>query len=228
MKSSGTYENHRLKQYDHILATAENLFITSGIDKVTVTDIIKTSRLMRSTFYRYFSNKEDVLQAIMQKHTTLFFNELSEKLRKSKSQNTYCAFQLFFKELLRKYEMEPNVFLFINLYKSSYMKQTSEFPALSTEKQISGYHPGSLIKLLLQNYPDESVRFLGTPYEMGVMLVYSSVSFASELVKNDRNINIKYNVSAQNIFPIYLDTLLSSIKREASNLANPKLILEKY
>jgi AcrR family transcriptional regulator len=59
------YRAHREKQRRHILATAETLFDERGIDRVTMTDITAASGLMVSTIYQYFSNKDEIVWAIV-------------------------------------------------------------------------------------------------------------------------------------------------------------------
>ena len=60
------YRAHREKQRRHILATAATLFDERGIDRVTMTDITAASGLMVSTIYQYFSNKDEIVWAIVQ------------------------------------------------------------------------------------------------------------------------------------------------------------------
>ncbi|KPV54902.1 hypothetical protein SE17_00940 [Kouleothrix aurantiaca] len=60
------YSAHREKQRRHILATAQTLFDQHGIERVTVADIIAASALMRSTIYQYFSNKDEMIWALVQ------------------------------------------------------------------------------------------------------------------------------------------------------------------
>jgi TetR/AcrR family transcriptional regulator, cholesterol catabolism regulator len=60
------YSAHREKQRRHILATAQTLFDQHGIERVTMADIIAASGLMRSTIYQYFSNKDEMIWALVQ------------------------------------------------------------------------------------------------------------------------------------------------------------------
>ncbi|MBL8097270.1 MAG: TetR/AcrR family transcriptional regulator [Anaerolineales bacterium] len=60
------YVNHRENQRDRILACARELFIDRGIQAVTLSDIAVAAHLTRATLYKYFTNKEDLAQAIFQ------------------------------------------------------------------------------------------------------------------------------------------------------------------
>jgi len=60
-----TYRAHRERQRRRILDAAERLFDEHGIDRVTMAEIISTSGLRASTMYQYFSNKDDIVWAIL-------------------------------------------------------------------------------------------------------------------------------------------------------------------
>jgi len=60
-----TYTAHRERQRRRILAAARKLFDQSGIDRVTMADIVSESGLRASTIYQYFSNKDDIVWAIL-------------------------------------------------------------------------------------------------------------------------------------------------------------------
>ncbi len=60
-----TYHAHRERQRRRILDAAERLFDEHGIDRVTMADIISAIGLRASTMYQYFSNKDDIVWAIL-------------------------------------------------------------------------------------------------------------------------------------------------------------------
>ena len=61
----GTYSSHRDRQHRRILDAAERLFDERGIDRVTIADIVNAAGIRPSTLYEYFSNKDDVVWAIV-------------------------------------------------------------------------------------------------------------------------------------------------------------------
>jgi AcrR family transcriptional regulator len=61
----GTYSSHRDRQRRRILDAAEKLFDERGIDRVTIADIVNAAGIRPSTLYEYFSNKDDVVWAIV-------------------------------------------------------------------------------------------------------------------------------------------------------------------
>jgi AcrR family transcriptional regulator len=59
------YHAHRERQRRRILSAAEKLFEERGIDRTTMADVISASELRPSTMYQYFSNKDDIVWAIL-------------------------------------------------------------------------------------------------------------------------------------------------------------------
>lgn len=62
---ANTYHAHRERQRRRILTAAEKLFAERGIDRTTMADVISASELRPSTMYQYFSNKDDIVWAIL-------------------------------------------------------------------------------------------------------------------------------------------------------------------
>ncbi len=60
-----TYHAHRERQRRRILDAAEKLFDELGIDRTTMADLTTASGLRPSTMYQYFSNKDDIVWAIL-------------------------------------------------------------------------------------------------------------------------------------------------------------------
>ena len=64
-KSANTYPAHRERQNRRILDAAWKLFNERGIDRVTMAEITAGSGVQPSTMYQYFSNKDDIVWAIV-------------------------------------------------------------------------------------------------------------------------------------------------------------------
>ena len=64
-KPANTYQAHRERQRRRILDAAWKLFDKRGIDRVTMAEITAASGVQPSTMYQYFSNKDDIVWAIL-------------------------------------------------------------------------------------------------------------------------------------------------------------------
>jgi len=64
-KPANAYHAHRERQSRRILDAAWKLFNEQGIDRVTMAEITAGSGVQPSTMYQYFSNKDDIVWAIV-------------------------------------------------------------------------------------------------------------------------------------------------------------------
>ena len=60
-----TVRRRQVRTRDRILSESASLFIAHGFANVSVEDIIAAAGIARSSFYRFFSNREDVLSHII-------------------------------------------------------------------------------------------------------------------------------------------------------------------
>ena len=63
--AANAYHAHRERQRQRILRAAEKLFDERGIDRTTMAELISASELRASTMYQYFSNKDEIVWAIL-------------------------------------------------------------------------------------------------------------------------------------------------------------------
>lgn len=115
---------HIMKQYDY--------------KEITVTQIAGEAQLSRKTFYRLFSNKDEVLDHLFKKMITSFFYQINKK----QVEHYWEVVQLYFdfwqtkKSLLLL--LKKNNLLFL-LYEISYHHSFDAFRLVRTEKTASAY-----------------------------------------------------------------------------------------
>jgi len=77
-----------LRQYRHettlrfLLEAAEAVMVRQGFDCVTMRDIAAQAGCAPGTLYLYFKSKQDVLDAIIRRHSTVLLDQLSAALAK--------------------------------------------------------------------------------------------------------------------------------------------------
>ena len=60
-----TTQAPRSKKYQHIVETAEELFFKHSVKRVSVEEICNKANVSKMTFYRYFSNKQELAEHII-------------------------------------------------------------------------------------------------------------------------------------------------------------------
>jgi AcrR family transcriptional regulator len=64
--ASAPYHAHRQRQRRRILSAAGELFDIRGIDRVPIADIVAAAGIRASTLYEYFSNKDEIVWALVE------------------------------------------------------------------------------------------------------------------------------------------------------------------
>ncbi|MEA2106522.1 MAG: TetR/AcrR family transcriptional regulator [Bacteroidota bacterium] len=108
-----------MKKVDQILKVAKELFWKHGINRVTVEEICKKSKVSKMTFYKYFDNKTDIVKHIykntatdaMNKYRAIMDSDLAfkEKVKKSldlKMEQTETMSHEFYHDLLKSEDPE--------------------------------------------------------------------------------------------------------------------------
>lgn len=76
---SAPYRAHRERQRRRIMAAAQKLFDGRGIDRVTMAEIVSAAGIRASTLYEYFSNKDEVVWALVEEMMV----QSSERIREA-------------------------------------------------------------------------------------------------------------------------------------------------
>jgi AcrR family transcriptional regulator len=75
-----------------LIDTAERLFLEKGYEQTTVADIVREIEVAQGTFYYYFSSKEEILEAIIEKDITALEAD-HVKRRRKRRHKTQCSSQ---------------------------------------------------------------------------------------------------------------------------------------
>ncbi len=87
------------EKYTSILKTSHDLFWKFGIRRVTIEEICREASVSKMTFYRFFSNKSELAQAVVKN----LFDELLRDYRKLMSEDIPFEAKIK-KQLLMKFE----------------------------------------------------------------------------------------------------------------------------
>ena len=207
------YQRHSEKQYMTILTAAERLFVEEGIDKVSLADIAEKSGIMRSTFYRYFKNKDEILWHIMRRHTTNFSRKLDERFRLT-GRSAIARYKTFFNVLYETFVTDSTSFLFIDLFNDTYQYATSGndtglYNEVFTEQD---FRSGDTVRFLMEDFDDGSVKSGLDPKDTAVSITYSAFSIVAGMSKQTKTLYTKYGVCPENVVRTGFNALLDSIK----------------
>lgn len=207
------YQKHSEKQFLFVLSVAEQLFVEHGIEKVKLMDIANECGIMRSTLYRYFNNKEEILWHIMRRNTMTFLQKLKEHFETTE-RTTYDRFRCFMDILYDGFICGTNSYLFIELFSEVYQNATSynNNPLYNKVFEDEECQTGDMVRFLTQNFHDGSVREGLSPKKTAVAISYSAIMLTAGLYKQKKTLPLKYGVNADEALKISLNALLESIR----------------
>ena len=106
MPRFGDQEKERIKQC--LLEEGERLFISYGLKKVTIDDIVKAVNIAKASFYKFYEGKEYLFLDIAQKEQKEIFEALESVLAESTEQSDDQRVKLVFfsmSVLVKKYPL---------------------------------------------------------------------------------------------------------------------------
>ncbi|MFA9381537.1 MAG: TetR/AcrR family transcriptional regulator [Acetanaerobacterium sp.] len=207
------YQKHSEKQYMFILSVAEQLFVEQGIEKVKLSDIANACGIMRSTFYRYFENKDEILWHIMRRNTIAFSQKLKERFQATNG-TTFERFKTLCDILCEDFIEDTNTYLFIDLFNDTYQNATSYKDNFLYDKvyKADDFQTGDMVRFLTENFHDGSVKADLAPKTTAVALTYSAFILVAGMSRQIHTLPIKYEVDPIDVIRMSLYALLENIK----------------
>lgn len=214
MEQEFKYQRHGSRQSQHILETAEKVFLRCGIHDVTFAQIARECRIMRGTLYRYFPTKEDLLWGIFAARGEAYGRNILERVERQET--GYGRFAAYFDVLADIFRQDPNFFLFVDLMNESYQKISADPDSRQLRKIFPRRSFGSrdTVRLLEEKFRDGTIREDLPPHATCVSLVYSASGLAGALAKNAPFLPHKYATEAVTALSLALDTMLRGLRPE--------------
>lgn len=146
-----------------LIATAKELMNTKDIDQISVREILDISSVSRTTFYKHFLDKQDLIEQI-------FLNEISELFFYDNSKSLYerelgilkglDANRTFFRNALRSDE-------FFKAWKAEALKSNIyNVPVLAKEKDLDEATALLCAKIMTYMFADATIDWILEPQTM--------------------------------------------------------------
>jgi len=151
------YRMHREKQLRRILESAAKLFDERGVDRVTMADIIAATELRASTLYQYFSNKDDIVWAIV-RETMQQSAQVIQKTVEGAPESALAKISAMMEALSDQLVHKPEQVRFMAQFDALYARDWTAERLLSLEAELfpEGFAP--LTALVSKGIADGSLR----------------------------------------------------------------------
>ena len=144
-----------------LIDTAERLFLEKGYEQTTVADIVREIEVAQGTFYYYFSSKEKILEAIIEKDITVLEEDVRQILSREDANaaiklnavvNSIIGISTSRREIMDYLHEESNAVMHEKMERHT----IERLVPLMTRVVAEGTHAG----IFDVQYPTESVEFL--------------------------------------------------------------------
>jgi AcrR family transcriptional regulator len=144
-----------------LIDTAERLFLETGYEQTTVADIVREIEVAQGTFYYYFSSKEKILEAIIEKDITALEEDVRQIMSREDSNaaiklnavvNSIIGISTSRREIMDYLHEESNAVMHEKMERHT----IERLVPLMTRVVAEGTHAG----IFDVQYPTESVEFL--------------------------------------------------------------------
>lgn len=155
--SNGPYLAHRERQRRRILDAAQQLFDIRGIDRVPVADIVTAAGIRASTLYEYFSNKDEIVWALVEEvmvQCSQSFKASTEAATGPALAKIAAFFEAFANELIE----HPERVRFLAQFDAIYARDWTVERLLTLEDQIIPGRFDFLPTLIREGIADHSLR----------------------------------------------------------------------
>lgn len=202
------YTKHKQEIEEQILENSLQLFCKKGLN-VSMSMIASQCHTTRATLYKYFSDSDTIMWAIIKK----FFEKLGNLLHQETPQNAWNRYFIYFESMISLYKSNPNWFLFLSLFFPEYQKESS---TILKERYKMFFTDGAFgttdtVNFLEQDFYDGSIRMDYQAHSTAVSAAYMACFTLIGIPAIDQELTIKYNMPpiefAQNAFSIFLEGL---------------------
>jgi AcrR family transcriptional regulator len=144
-----------------LIDTAEQLFLETGYEQTTVADIVREIEVAQGTFYYYFSSKEEILEAIIEKDITVLEEDVRQIMSREDANaaiklnavvNSIIGISTSRREIMDYLHEESNAVMHEKMERHT----IERLVPLMTRVVAEGTHAG----IFDVQYPTESVEFL--------------------------------------------------------------------
>jgi AcrR family transcriptional regulator len=144
-----------------LIDTAERLFLEKGYEQTTVADIVREIEVAQGTFYYYFSSKEEILEAIIEKDITALEEDVRQIMSREDANaaiklnavvNSIIGISTSRREIMNYLHEESNAVMHEKMERHT----IERLVPLMTRVIAEGTHAG----IFDVQYPTESVEFL--------------------------------------------------------------------
>jgi AcrR family transcriptional regulator len=190
-----------------LLQTAERLFLQKGIRSVTVEEIISQAQVSKATFYKYFSDKKDILEKGFQRSINHELEHLGSIVEQGKRD------RLTLEDFIKIFDMNE----YSSYFQSDFLKElVQEYPDIRDKYYAEAYSNLMLLykDLMRMAKIDGIIRM---DMDTDILIMYTNMMSKAVRENLNRSSFFSDNMNVQEFYQKIIDLYLYGIvEREES------------
>jgi AcrR family transcriptional regulator len=192
------YHAHRERQRRRILDAAEKLFDDRGVDRVSMADITSASGVRASTIYQYFSNKDEIVWAIVSELFAAVTQEVAERMDEAASGLARITALLEF--MADELDKNPAKVRFMAQFDAMYARDWPAERLLTLEAQINPQGFRYFSELIRSGIADGSLRSDLDPDLTMHAVINAVIGAQRRLASLGKKVEIEYGQPIDRLF----------------------------
>jgi AcrR family transcriptional regulator len=170
-----------------ILTIAQGIFARFGINKTTMDEIAKKSRIGKATLYYYFKNKEDIFREVIQTESIIFKETINVELKKAKTpQEKITTYILTRMKILKKLS---------NYYEALIVKDYYEhYKFIEEERKDFTNYETNLFESILIDGMCENIFEVDNPEQTAQMIIIAMKGLEFPLIIENSSNDIESDI----------------------------------
>jgi AcrR family transcriptional regulator len=221
--ASNAYHAHRERQRRRILEAAEKLFDEHGIDRVTMAEITSASGVRASTLYQYFSNKDDIVWAILSDALEKASQRVKEKIESATTGLSKITALLDF--IADELSKNPAKARFMAQFDAMYARHWPAERLVTLEAQINPQGFRYFSKLIREGIADSSLRHDLDPDLTMHAVINAVIGAQRRLASLGNKVELEYGQPVDRLFRETIRVIVLGLRATespaASNCSEP-------
>ena len=193
-----------------IVGKAVKLFISEGINNVTMSDIAKDIGIGEATLYRYFGRKQNI---VLLGAVALWETLCAEYLENSLGMTGCERMESFYYAFLKAYQEKREYYSFIYEFDSLLVQEKMDKDLLIEYDKLLKRLGNMWIEIYEQGVADKTLYYVEDPKVFYITSTHSLLNLCKKLAKESTSLNSDGEIDPEKEIELLIKMILNYIKR---------------
>jgi AcrR family transcriptional regulator len=216
MENISRRDREKMTRETEIIQAAEKVFRLNGFEEASMDKIAREAQFTKRTLYQYFSSKEELFFAVVQKGFLQLQNAL--QLVSQQDATAFIKIQQLSRQFYRFYQEYPEFFRLLNQVGLARQNDagTSENQQRFLTVNDAFFH--SLAAIITEGHQDGSINPDLDAEKTSLSLVFLLTGFINQLALTGKSFSANFSLDIQDFSYYTLDLILTTLKNKGQEV----------